>query len=36
MSHATRYRLRNIEKGMEWSADTIHQYLEDNDLLDTD
>ncbi len=36
MSPTTRYRLSNIEKGSEWSADTIHQYLEENDLLDTD
>jgi len=36
MSPTTRYRLSNIEKGLEWSADTIHQYLEDNDLFDTD
>lgn len=33
ISSQTRYRLSNIEKGIEWAADTIHQRLEDENLL---
>lgn len=33
MSSETRYRLSNMEKGLEWAADTIHQRMEDENLL---